>query len=100
MILLTKSSCEVIGKSDGGISGIAIGKTALRCRTIFFLGGGTETRLVDTGISHSEHNPQYIAQNPNVNTDGEVYGRRSYQSTRCYFLRFAALILSCRYWEK
>lgn len=99
MILLTKSSCEVIGKSDGGISGIAIGKTALRCRTIFFLGGGTETRLVDTGISHSEHNPQYIAQNPNVNV-GEVYGRRSYQSTRCYFLRFAALILSCRYWEK
>lgn len=100
MILLTKSSCEVIGKSDGGISGIAIGKTALRCRTICFLGGGTETRLADIRISHSEHNPQYITQNRNVNAVGEVYGRRSCWSTRCYLRRFAALIFSCRYWEK
>lgn len=57
MILLTKSSCEVIGKSDAGTSGIAIGKTELRCRTIFFLGGGIETRFVDIGISRSEPKP-------------------------------------------
>jgi hypothetical protein len=99
VILLTKSSCEVIGKSDAGTSGIAIGKTELRCRTILFLGGGIETRLVDIGISRSEPSPLYRAK-PNVNAIGEVYARRLWPSTRCYFRRFAALILSCRYWEK
>jgi hypothetical protein len=49
-ILLTKSCCEVIGKTEAGISGIDIGKIALRLRAILFFEDGTERILVDNGI--------------------------------------------------